>query len=314
MPVPPHDFTGEVYGDLTVISRGPDYVPKNPKSKNTRKHIRWYCKCICGKEMLLTSSKIRSPQKQLCHHYDSRSILIGDKFGHLTVLCQAEDHISPSGVKKPQWVCGCDCGNEIIVQQQILKRHRKTHCGCLRNANKPVNKKVTYDLSGEYGIGITRNNTPFIFDLEDYDKIKDFTWYYNKEGYLQASTPKRLQDQYPKIVLIHRLIMDCIDKDVQVDHIVHTGKIGELHIDNRKTNLRCVTHAQNMQNRGLRIDSMTGETNLHIKNKSIRVTIVKDSIKYEKYFRIDQYDEAIAWRNAKRKELFGDADFFVNNS
>lgn len=313
MPVPPHDFTGEVYGDLTVISRGPDYIPKNPKSKNTRRHIRWNCQCICGKEMLLETSDIRNPKNQICHHYDTRSINIGDRFGHLTVLCRADDHISPSGVKKPQWICGCDCGNEVIVQQQILKRHRKTHCGCLRNTYKPINDKIIYDLSGKYGIGITRRNEIFLFDLEDFDKIKDFSWYYNKEGYLQASTPKRLQNQYPKIILFHRLVMDSIEKDVQIDHIVHTGQIGERHVDNRKSNLRYVTHAQNMQNRGRRINNTTGETNIQIQGKRILVQITKDGNTYRKTFSINQYDEAIAWRNAKRQELFGDADFFVNN-
>ena len=44
--------------------------------------------------------------------------------------------------------------------------------------NKKYNK---YDLSGEYGIGWTSNtNQEFYFDLEDYDKIKDYCWIYNK--------------------------------------------------------------------------------------------------------------------------------------
>lgn len=147
MPVQYHDFTGEQYGDLTVISRGPDKMPKNPKNKNSRRKIRWNCRCKCGKEMLLNSSEIRDPKRHTCHHLESKSVKIGDQFGYLTVIKKAEDHISPSGIKKPQWICQCICGKTITVQQQILKRERKIHCGCMRNMNKPTLKEVQYDLS-----------------------------------------------------------------------------------------------------------------------------------------------------------------------
>ena len=35
-------------------------------------------------------------------------------------------------------------------------------------------KYNTYDLSGEYGIGYTSKGEEFYFDLDDYDKIKDY--------------------------------------------------------------------------------------------------------------------------------------------
>lgn len=159
---------------------------------------------------------------------------------------------------------------------------------------------------------MTRREEVFIFDLEDYEKIKDFSWYYNKEGYLQANTPKRLQDKYPKIILLHRLVMDCIDSPAQIDHIFHHGTIGEYHTDNRKSNLRYTTSAKNMQNKGRRIDNKSGETNIQIHKSSILVSITKDGVAYKQRFRKDQYDDAIAWRDAKRKELFGDSDFFVS--
>lgn len=41
-----------------------------------------------------------------------------------------------------------------------------------------IRKLNNYDLSGKYGIGYTSNtNEPFYFDLEDYDKIKGYTWF-----------------------------------------------------------------------------------------------------------------------------------------
>lgn len=37
--------------------------------------------------------------------------------------------------------------------------------------NKRYNR---YDLTGEYGIGYTNQGVEFYFDLEDYDKIKEY--------------------------------------------------------------------------------------------------------------------------------------------
>ncbi|WP_368488451.1 hypothetical protein [Clostridium sp. BJN0013] len=37
-------------------------------------------------------------------------------------------------------------------------------------------KYNTYDLTGEYGIGYDAKGNIFYFDLEDYDRIKDFYW------------------------------------------------------------------------------------------------------------------------------------------
>ena len=54
----------------------------------------------------------------------------GQKFGRLTVLSRAEDYISPSGNKLVQWLCKCDCGNEVVVSGSNLKSGRQVSCGC----------------------------------------------------------------------------------------------------------------------------------------------------------------------------------------
>ena len=98
-----------------------------------------------------------------------------------------------------------------------------------------------YDLSGEYGIGWTSNtNKEFYFDLEDYDLIKDYTWFENDHGYIVSDNSDR------KRVRLHRLILGMgslkVDKNV-VDHINHNKK------DNRKCNLRECTSSQNNMNK-----------------------------------------------------------------
>lgn len=36
-----------------------------------------------------------------------------------------------------------------------------------------------YDLSGEFGKGWTNKEEEFWFDLEDFDKIKNYCWHFN---------------------------------------------------------------------------------------------------------------------------------------
>ena len=69
------------------------------------------------------------------------------------------------------------------------------------NALKKYNK---YDLSGEYGIGWTTNtNHVFYFDLEDYEKIKDYCWIENDQGYIIAHN---IHGTQPVNVRMHRIV------------------------------------------------------------------------------------------------------------
>lgn len=54
----------------------------------------------------------------------------GQKFSKLTVLSRSEDYVSPSGNKLVQWLCKCDCGNEVIVSGSNLKSGKQISCGC----------------------------------------------------------------------------------------------------------------------------------------------------------------------------------------
>ena len=64
----------------------------------------------------------------------------------------------------------------------IKKRLRQPcrHQNLLNIEVKKIKKYNTYDLSGEYGIGYTTKGEKFLFDLEDYEKIKDYCWCVDK--------------------------------------------------------------------------------------------------------------------------------------
>lgn len=171
----------------------------------------------------------------------------GCKFGRLKVLYRTTSTKTRSGAI-PNWICLCDCGNIISVTYNALKNGFSISCGCYNREKAQQRKKFNkYDLdSNPYGIGWTTNtNKEFYFDLEDYDKIKNYCWYENDQGYIIG-----VIDRHTNIRL-HRLVMDAQPGDL-VDH-----KFGKRY-DNRKSELRFATKQTNGINRGCNITNNLG--------------------------------------------------------
>ena len=181
--------------------------------------------------------------------------LTGKRFGRLVVIEKSES----TQDKKVRWLCQCDCGNQCIVRATCLLRKDFTKsCGCIkREVASETYKKIgtnskkhnIYDLTGEFGIGYTLKGEEFYFDLEDYDKIKDYCWNKHKE-YITT----RNVSGY---ILFHRLVMGISDENIAVDHINHNKS------DNRKNNLRFVTDSQNSMNRCISSHNTSGITGVN---------------------------------------------------
>lgn len=75
--------------------------------------------------------------------------LTGQKFGRLTAIKRVEDYVYPSGDKKTQWLCKCECGNNTIVRASSLKRGTTTSCGCLQ-------KQIASKINTKHGMTGTR--------------------------------------------------------------------------------------------------------------------------------------------------------------
>ena len=177
--------------------------------------------------------------------------LKGQRFGRLVVIERAENFILPSGQPQTAWLCQCDCGNILKTRSFSLTNGTTKSCGCLAKELRVARMKKynTYDLSGEYGIGYTSKGEEFYFDLEDYDKIKDYCWNKHKE-YIAT----RNVSGY---ILFHRLVMGISDENIAVDHINHNKS------DNRKNNLRFVTDSQNSMNRCISSHNTSGITGVN---------------------------------------------------
>lgn len=243
--------------------------------------------------------------------------LTGQKFDHLTVINRGETHRQPNGKTTIYWICECDCKDKTIVSVRgdSLKNGSIRSCGCLQKeivsqiskGNKHKKKYNTYDLSGEYGIGYTTKGEEFYFDLEDYDKIKDYCWHIDPKGYVvcASSNGKRVTLYFQRV-----LFPDLPNHNIiQVDHI--RGR--NTRNDNRKANLRICTVSQNSMNIGLRTDNTSGVTGVYWykpQNKWVVKICVNQKDIHIGYF--DKFDDAVKARKEAEDKYFG--KFSYDNS
>lgn len=243
--------------------------------------------------------------------------ITGNKYGRLTVITRGRNTID----NKAQWWCLCDCQLKLskinriyrLISATSLRRGLSKSCGCYQkemsiSANQKYN---TYNLSGDFGIGYTPNGEKFYFDLEDYDKIKNYYWYRNSEEYMCAT------DEDKRSLLMHRLIMGLDNEDMYiVDHIKHKNH------DNRKSELRLATTSQNQMNKKVQYNSSTGvsgvtwekgckkyRVRIGINNKRITLgyfSDINDAIKCrkeaeDKYYGKYSYDNSMGGGNYNEK-------------
>lgn len=158
------------------------------------------------------------------------------------------------------------------------------------HGNKRYN---TYDLTGEYGIGYTSKGEKFYFDLEDYDKIKDYCWSIDNL-YVRARDCKN-----KKLVRLHNIIMGIEDKERNIDHINNNR------LDNRKLNLRICTPKQNSNNQSKPKNSKCPFMGVSIEHNSYvaRIGYNHKKINLGSYKNLE---DAIIARLRTEKEYFGE--------
>lgn len=229
--------------------------------------------------------------------------LTGKQFDRLTVIKRVPDYIQSNGRKRTMWLCMCECGNYITVDGEHLKSGATKSCGCLQRelTSKRFKRYNKYNLDNEYGIGYTSQGKEFWFDIEDYERIKQYCWYIDKNGYVIAHDIINPQ----KILILSRVVMNLYDDTLCVDHI--HGE--QTRHDNRKCNLRICTKQQNNINRRPQSNSLSGitgvrwnqSTNKWIANISINGTYMSKSF--------SKFEDAVKQRQEWENEIFGEYSY-----
>lgn len=133
------DLTGQTFGKLTVIK------------KDESKSGRWLCKCSCGNPELKSIAgqslkKNKLPSCRRCLQYE----MIGQKYGHLTVLEVDLEYQKEHNIKKfkPFLKCQCDCEDKTIitVNGYSLRSGNTISCGCV---NKKKIEKYNIDQTNK---------------------------------------------------------------------------------------------------------------------------------------------------------------------
>lgn len=224
------------------------------------------------------------------------------KFGKLTVINRTKDRIYKNGRIRPQWLCKCECGKEVVVPTEYLRRGRTQSCGCLQKERTAVSHKKynDFDLSGEYGVGYTAKGEPFYFDKEDFDKIKDYCWGISDDGYVYSVING-------KYVRFHRLILEMNNDRNVVDHINHITN------DNRKINLRVCTQSENSKNRKPNKSSKSGYNGVTWNKQSTKwIANIKANGKYQYLGSFDSVEQAIKVRQQAEEKYYGEYAYKSN--
>lgn len=217
--------------------------------------------------------------------------LIGNRYGRLTVLCES----GKDKYGKIMWKCQCDCGNVVDVLGNSLRQGVTKSCGCLHNEivsknMSGVHKQNIYNMDNDFGICFTNDMmASFIFDKEDYEKLKRYYWFRTDRGYF-------ITESQGKHMVLHRYLMNA-PRDMVVDHINHNIS------DNRKCNLRICTQQHNTWNRNVRIDNKLGITGVYQKKngKYVAQMQCKDFHRYKEFSTLNA---AIQQRNLWEEEWF----------
>ena len=206
--------------------------------------------------------------------------------------------------------CRCKCGTEKMVNRYSLIIGESTSCGCYKKSDEFLKKMGdshkkynAYVINDKYVIMYTTKNEPFLVDIEDFGKVKNICWSKNSGGYLTGNAGNG------KIVMLHRYIMDCPD-DMDVDH-----KHGsDTKFDNRRSNLRIGSKAENMRNTKKPITNTSGYKGVYW-NKSRELWVAQISCGInpkngkKKCYYLGSYEnieDAIAARKAGEEKYFGE--------
>lgn len=225
--------------------------------------------------------------------------IVGKKTGRLTVIKRVENK-----GRNAMWLCKCDCGNLTKVRRSSLNKGITKSCGCLRKDlyKKKYNK---YYFEDDIAIGLDSNGKVFIVDKDKHELIKKYTWLVDDKGYAKTTlhTPPKNET-----LSLHGLIMGESEGFV-IDHINRNPS------DNRKSNLRFITHSENCMNGFEPKNNSSGVRGVSIR-KDTNMWQANITVDYERIYlgQFEYKEGAIKARIEAEKKYFQNYTEFCENS
>lgn len=225
--------------------------------------------------------------------------MAGMRFGRLTVIERAEN--SKNGTAR--WLCKCDCGNTTIVNGNKLRTGNTTSCGCywkekIIEGSIRHNKKMndTRKVGGVVFVKLPNSEQEMKVDEDVWDRwAKDYRWRLGNCGY--AITRTRSEGT---TVFHIRAFPDCPEGKIR-DHID-----GDR-LNNTRENIRFVTPAQNMFNRGVGNNNTSGYNGVYFHNDTGKwAAEIKIDRKKKHLGLFDIKEDAIAERKKAEIKYFGE--------
>lgn len=208
------DLTGQRFGLLTVIKRA-GYIGHAAS---------WQCVCDCGGEKISGTAHLRQGLLSSCGCKTEAPNLLGQKFGNLTVVARGENDGTAA-----RWVCICDCGRTQLIRGSHLRRGITKTCGCSRILDRTYPEPPP--VSGARWIPLGHGKFTLV-DEEDFERLNVYLWHADSNGYVRREFKGGFSFMHIEILGIKG-----------VDH--RDGNPA----NNRKSNLRPATHADQMRNR-----------------------------------------------------------------
>lgn len=165
------DETSIFADDIVGLTIGHVFVIKQvlPFDKGNNKIVyRYLVRCDCGTEFITERyslvHNLQNPDFNCGRLYDSwfKRISPHDRFGHLEILYNIDNHMLPSGNRMDLWRCKCDCGTEFNLPSRYIE-HGATSCGlCEQHFHSEMDRLIGTTQGRLYIIGrgpdFVRNN------------------------------------------------------------------------------------------------------------------------------------------------------------
>lgn len=210
---------------------------------------KYICICDCGETKAISAYNMLKGDSSSCGclakgrpRNRNTTDLSGKKIGKLSVVDMAP-HVIGLG---RMWNCVCDCGSNKVVRGHHLLSGIVTSCGCR------TGKAAAACKSGDIATLTMSSGREVLIDSADLNLVTQYKWRVSA-GYAKAHDRTNQAGVDAKGVFLHRLVMGCTVGDGRyVDHI--NGN----RLDNRKSNLRICSQAENMRNTKIRSDNRSG--------------------------------------------------------